>query len=130
MVKSSPEEAKRLQKAKDDVLSVIVGPRALTQKEIDKLESTGADVKAFLVEREKAHRQKQLKMAAMFVQGLMTRSVLKQTAAKLAKYEADENAENSEFDAVHKATKKGKGTTPEPKPRRSPLASLGIDEDD
>lgn len=133
MVKSSPEAAKRLEKAKADVLEALVGPRALTQKEIDKLESNGADVKQFLAERAKAHRAKQQKLAAMFVQGLMTRATLKETMAKLSKYETEEEAEDSEFDAIRKTTKK-KATPVEkevrPKDRPSALTKLFGDLED
>ena len=134
LVKTSPKAAKRLEKARADVLEAIVGPRALTQAEIDKLEANGTDMKSFMAERQKAHRAKQQKLAAFFVQGLMTRSLLKEMATKLSKYEKVKDEEESEFDAVRKVTKKtAKVTTKEvrPKDRPSPLQSiLGFDEDD
>lgn len=130
LVKESPEAAKRLEKAKADVLEVIVGPRALTQAEIDKLEAAGENVKEFIAERAKAHRAKQLKFASMFVQGLMTRSTLKDTLSKLAKLEREVETENSEFDALHKTTKKAAAPVEKPKAKVSPLALLGIEEDD
>lgn len=134
LVRESPEAAKRLEKAKADVLEVIVGPRALTQTEIDKLEAAGENVKEFLAERAKTHRAKQLKFASMFVQGLMTRSTLKETLAKLSKLEKDSNAEESELAVLRKTTKKS--ATPaekevRPKDRRSPLSTiLGIEDED
>lgn len=127
MAKASPEAAKRLDKARADVMEVLVGPRALTQKEIDKLEDNGTDVKAFLVERSKAHRVKQQKLAAFFVQGLVTRSVFKETLAKLAKYETEEESEESEFDAIRKSTKKRTDTKDKyvrPKDRASSVNKL------
>lgn len=134
LVKESPDAAKRLEKAKKDVLEVLIGPRALTQKEIDKLEAAGENVKEFMAERAKAHRSKQLKLAAMFVQGLMTRSTLKETLAKLSKLEKDSDEEESELDILRKTTKKtakSKAKEVRPRDRVSPLSSiLGIDDED
>ena len=129
LVKSSPEAAKRLEKAKADVLETFVGPRALTQKEIDKLEAGGTSVKEFLAERIKQHRAKQQKLAPFFVEGLMTRSLLKETMAKLAKYEEAERSEDSEFSAIQKATKKKAPVQEKTPAKRSPLYNLfGSDE--
>lgn len=134
LVRESPEAAKRLEKAKRDVLEAIVGPRALTQTEIDKLEAAGENVKEFIAERAKAHRSKQIKLAAMFVQGLMTRSTLKETLVELNKLKQDSEAEESELDVLRKTTKKSGTTKPKevrPKDRVSPLTSiLGIDDED
>lgn len=135
IVKTNPKAKARLEKAKADVLEVIVGPRALTQAEIDKLEANGTDLKTFMAERQKAHRAKQQKLAALFVQGLMTRSLTKEMAAKLAKYEDDKESEESEFDAIRRSTSKKKAEVKEkvvrPKDRQSPLVTLlGFDADD
>ena len=124
MIKDSPEAAKRLEKAKADVLEVLVGPRVLTQKEIDKLEAGGTSVKEFLAERAKQHRAKQQKLAAFFVQGLMTRSLLKEKMAKLSKYETDEEADDSEFSAIQKATKKKAKVEAPPEKKKDPLYNL------
>jgi len=106
LAKSSPEAAKRLDKARADVLEVLVGPRALTQKEIDSMEAKGESVKEYLTERAKLHKQKQKKFAAMFTEGLMTRSLLKETLAELATLKGAKDAEESEFDAITKVTKR------------------------
>jgi len=125
LVKGSPEAKKRLEKAKADVLEVIVGPRALTQPEIDKLEANGKDVKTFLAERAKSHRVKQLKFVAQFVQGLMTRSVLKESLSELAKLKGDADQEEDELEVLSKTTKK---TAPkkvkEDNVRKDPLRNL------
>lgn len=106
LIKSSPEAAKRAEKARADVLEVLIGPRALTQAEIDKMEAKGESVKEFLTERAKVHQQKRLKYAAMFTEGLMTRSLLKEALVKLAKYESVKESEESEFDVIHRIGKK------------------------
>lgn len=123
MVKESPDAKRRLEKAKADVLEAIIGPRALTQAEIDKLEANGTDVKQFMAERAKAHRAKQQKLAAFFVQGLVTRSFFKESVTKLAKYEKDTEEEESEFEAIRKTTKK-KASAPkeEIRPKDRPSA--------
>jgi hypothetical protein len=105
----------------------------LTQSEIDKLEANGTDVKAFMAERQKAHRAKQQKLAAYFVQGLMTRSATREAFAKLAKYEKAETQEEDEFDAIRKTTKKKAQPAEKvvrPKDRPSPLERLFGPSDD
>jgi len=105
----------------------------VTQAEIDKLEANGTDVKQFIAERAKAHRAKQQKLAAFFVQGLMTRSLLKEARTKLAKYEQDEEAEDSEFEAIQKTTKKKAAPSEKevrPKDRPSAITKLFPDSDD
>ena len=106
MIKESPEAAKRLKSAKRDVLEVIVGPRALTQEEIDKLEANGTDVKKFLVDRKKAHREKQRKLMPLFVQALVTRSTFSETLEELAKVRNEKEGEEDEFDALRRTVKK------------------------
>jgi hypothetical protein len=124
MVKDSPEAAKRLKNAKRDVLEVFVGPRALTQAEIDKLEANGTDVKAFLVERKKAHREKQRKLMPFFVQALMTRPLLRESLEELAKLRDEKEGEEDEFDALRRTVKKpAPKAKPEVKKNRKPGAA-------
>lgn len=106
LIKSSPEAAKRAQKATDDALEFVLGPRVLTQKEIDSMEARGESVKEYITERQKLYEVKQGKFAVMLKEGLLTRSLLKETLQKLAKYESERESEESEFDAIRKVTKK------------------------
>lgn len=127
MAKESPEAKKRLERARADVLEVLVGPRALTQTEIDKMEANGTDMKSFFSERTKAHALKQKKFAAMFVQGLMTRAKFKEVNAELQRLKADSDADDSELDALDRVTKKtGKIAKKEVRPseRPDPLSKL------
>jgi hypothetical protein len=128
MVKESPEAAKRLEKAKADFLEIVVGPRALTQSEIDKLEKSGENVKEFLAERAKAHRAKQLKLAPFFIEGLMTRSTLKETLAELHKLKRDAKEEDSELTALRSTTKKSPPAKKEEPKRLTPMQMLGLPE--
>ncbi len=112
LIKSSPEAAKRAQRATEDALEFVLGPRVLTQREIDSLESKGENVKEYLIERQKLFESKQGKFAAMFKEGLLTRSLLKETLQKLAKYEKQEEGEESELDAIRKTTKKKTAPAP------------------
>lgn len=105
LAKESPEIKRKLEAAKRDVIDIYLGPRALTQEEIEKLENTGTDVKKFMVERQKAIFEKRKKLAPLIVHGLATRTLLKQYAEKLAKYEADKEAEESELDALRQTSK-------------------------
>lgn len=126
MIKESPEAAKRFANVKRDVLEVYVGPRVLTQAEIDKLEANGTDMKAFLVERNKAARAKQKKLAAFFVHALMTRSLFKEKLTKLAELQSTKDAEEDEFDAIRRVKKKVPGSViiPEKTTPRKPGSSL------
>lgn len=129
MVKKSPDAKKRLEKARAEVLEVLIGPRALTQKEIETIEANGTPIKEYLAERSRNHKAKQKKFAAFFLQGLMTRPVIKETLAKLAKYEKTENDEDSELDILTKTGKKKKATTTKdsdlpPSKRANPVDKL------
>ncbi len=106
LAKESPEGLKRLKNARRDVLEVLVGPRPLTQDEVDKLEANGTDVKKFLADRNKAHRQKQVKLAAFFVQALMTRSVFKDSISKGVEKSVKKSSDESELDAIGKLKKR------------------------
>ncbi len=135
LIKSSPEAKKRFEKAQKDVLDVLVGPRVLTQDDIDKLEANGTDIKEYLVERDRLHQAKLKKLAPMFVQALVTRAEFSKYVEKASKVSNDSDEAESEFDAVQKASKKKVKIDPKKKqedPRkRDALAGLfGKSEDD
>lgn len=135
LAKESPEGLKRLKNARRDVLEVLVGPRPLTQDEVDKLEANGTDVKKFLSDRNKAHRQKQVKLAAFFVQALMTRSVFKDALSKGVEKSSKRSADESELDALRKVSKRKPAPVVEKKktPRRPGSAAdtlFGYSDDD
>jgi hypothetical protein len=135
LVKSSPEAKKRLEKAKKDVLAALIGPRALTQTDIDKLEANGTDIKEYLVERDKLHQSKLKKLAPMFVQALVTRSEFSKYVERASKAEGTDSGAESEFDALQKVAKKKpqiKNAAKIDPRKRDPLASMfGVaDEDD
>lgn len=106
LIKSSPEAKKRFEKAQKDVLDVLVGPRVLTQDDIDKLESNGTDIKEYLIERDKLHQAKLKKLAPMFVQALVTRAEFSKYVEKASKVVNDTDEAETEFDAIQKASKK------------------------
>lgn len=106
MTRESPEAAKRLASAKRDVLEVIIGPKPLSQADIDRLEANGTDIKSFLVERQKAHREKQKRLIGMFAQALVTRPLFKQIHAEWSTLKGHKESEESEFDALRSTTKR------------------------
>ena len=106
MVKDSPEAKRRVEKAKQDVLEILIGPRALSPEEIAKLEANGTDLKSFYAERQKAVAAKRKKLLPLIVQGLATRAIFADTLKKLAKYETDRIEEEEEFDALEGVRKK------------------------
>lgn len=103
MVKESPEARRRVEKAKVDVMEILLGPRALSQDEVAKLEANGTDLKTFYAERQKLVAEKRKKLLPLLVQGLATRAVFADTLQKLSKYEADNAADEDEFDAMEQA---------------------------
>ncbi len=127
MAKGSAEGKKRLEAARADVLELLVGPKALTQDEIDKLQKNGTDVKEFLRERDRRHAEKKKKLAPLLVQALVTRSQFKTTLEKLVKLEQSKQSEESEFDALSDVTKKKPSQQSKIKVKardRDPLAAL------
>lgn len=127
LAKGSPEGKKRIDAARQDVMELLVGPKALTQDEIDKLQKNGTDVKEFMRERDRRHLEKKKKLAPLLVQALVTRSQFKTTLEKLAKIELGKQSEESEFDALSDVTKKKPSAQSKTKLRaseRDPLAAL------
>lgn len=100
LIRESPEGKARVEKAKADVLEVLVGPPALSLDDIRRLEANGTNVKQFVAEREAAFRAKQKRLAPLLVQSLVTRAVFKQSQAELAKLKAAHEADESELDAL------------------------------
>lgn len=133
LAQGSPEGKKRVAAARTDVLELLVGPKALTQEEIDKLKANGTDVKEFLRERDRNHLEKKKKLAPLLVQALVTRSQFKTTLEKLSKLELSKQSEESEFDALSDVTKKRPSQQSKTKIKaseRDPLRDLlGSEED-
>lgn len=117
MVKESPEARRRVERAKADVLEIIIGPRALSPDEVSKLEANGKDIKAFYAERQKMVQEKRKKLLPLLVQGLATRALFADALKKLAKYEEADSAEDTEFDAMEQLRKK----KPVPPKKKEPV---------
>lgn len=130
----TPEGKKRVESARADIMELLVGPKALTQDEIDKLQKNGTDVKDFLRERDRRHAEKKKKLAPLLVQALVTRSQFKTMLEKITKDELSKQSEESEFDALSDVTKKKPSSQSKTKikaSQRDPLASLlGSEGDD
>ena len=127
------EGKKRVESARADILELLVGPKALTQEEIDKLQKNGTDVKEFLRERDRRHAEKKKRLAPLLVQALVTRSHFKTTLEKITKLELSKQSEESEFEALSDVTKKKPSQQSKQKIKaseRDPLASLLGDSDD
>lgn len=116
MVKETPEARRRVEKAKTDVLEVILGPRALTPEEADKLKANGTDLKTFYADRQKLVAEKRKKLLPLLVQGLATRAVFADVVKKLAKYEQDNQADEDEFDAMRRVRSAKPAPVPDKKP--------------
>lgn len=119
MVKESPEARRRVEKAKTDVIEIILGPRALTSDEVARLEANGKDLKSFYAERQKIVAEKRKKLLPLLVQGLATRAVFADVLKKLSKYESDNAADEDEFDAMESARRQKPAA---PKKKAAPLS--------
>lgn len=108
-------DKKRVDAAKKDVMEILNGLRPLTQEELDKLNANGTDVKTFQAQRQKAFVDKKKKLAALLVQGLVTRSTFKEMAQELAELKGKKESEESEDDALRKVSKKKGVVKEEPK---------------
>ena len=106
MAKGSPETKRRVEAAKKDVLEILVGPRALTQEEADKLKANGTDLKAFLSQREKNLAERRKKLIPLLVQALASRAEVKKHLRKYSDIRRTEEQDESEFDALRRVTKK------------------------
>lgn len=109
-------DKKRLESAKKDVFEIMNGLRPLTQEELEKLNANGTDVKAFQLQRQKALVEKKKKLAALLIQGLVTRSSYKEMAQELAELKQQKDSEESEDAALRKVHKKKAPQKKEVKP--------------
>ena len=100
LVRESPEAKGRVEKAKADILEVLLGPPALSLDDMRRLEANGTNIKQFVAEREAAFRQKQKRLAPLLVQALVTRAFFKESLTELHKLKAVKSAEESELDAL------------------------------
>lgn len=116
-IKSKDPKAKvAFDEAKKSVLEAFVGPRALTQSEIDALEASGKDIAEFAKQRAKKAEATRKKMAALLVQTLVTKPTLKAAFQKAARVKVDEKSDkeiSSVLDAI--GSRKAK-----PKPKTAP----------
>jgi len=106
MVKDNPDVAKVLKSAQRDVLEVLAGPRVYTQAELDRLQATGINIKEHNAERMRLHNDKKKKLGVMLVEALVTRADYMKVKKELAGLKGAKDAEESEFDALSKTTKK------------------------
>lgn len=113
MVKGDEAQKRRFKNVEKDITEAFVGPRPLTQTELDALEAQGKDLKTFHKERQKQSEAKRQKLAAFLAQSLMTRAEDKAMRKELAELKAKYEGEESELDALDKVKPK-KSTKVEP----------------
>lgn len=124
-IKDSPAAKKRSEDAKDLIRDVLVGPRALSQKEREKLKANGTDMKAFEATRKEKHQEKVKTLIKLAYRGLLAGPLITPRLAKLAKLEKDTEAEHSEEDVVRRAVTKPKKATSKGDERPSQRQNYG-----
>lgn len=102
MVKGDDAQKKRFKNIEKDITEAFIGPRPLTQTELDALEAQGKDLKQFHKERQKQSEAKRTKFVAYLAQHLMTRAEEKGLRKELAELKAKYEGEESELDALDK----------------------------
>lgn len=118
--KLNPAFRTRLENAKKDVLEILSGPRPLTQKEIDKLQVNGTDLKDFYKQQERSRQAKIEKLLPLLVQGLVTRPHFKDAMEKLSKVQEEQDQYDSEFEVSRRATSPTKVKGDKPKDVKPP----------
>lgn len=103
-----PEWKKRYDAINSQVLELALGPKALTQAELDGMKNGGIDVREFTKNRQKAFLEKRRKLAAQISQALLLRGMWEQTSRDAAEFNDSKNVLN--------AISKAKPTAPSPPP--------------
>lgn len=103
-----PVYKKRFEQAQKTVLEMILGPRALTQEEIDRMKAAQVDYGDFNKKRQKAFLDNRRKNVSLLTQALFLLAHWEETSKDAAAYRDS----NSELVAINKA----KDRKPEPPP--------------
>lgn len=109
MVRDFPEEARRLDRVKKDVLEAFHGPAPLTEEDVKRLEANGTNVKQFEQERQKKFEASRISIMKDAALGRMARSRLATLLEELEELRAKDTDENSELQSVRRHGKKAAG---------------------
>lgn len=124
-VKDSPAAQKRSQDAKDLIRDVIAGPRALTQREREKLKANGTNMKDFEAARQEKHAAKVKKLMTYAYRGLMS-PLYSARLAEWGKLKSDADAEASEEDTIRQVVKRAPSKQRETVVRPSERKNYGL----
>jgi hypothetical protein len=108
----NPDNKEKIEKAKQEVIEVLVGPSALTPEQVKTLESNGTDVKEFLAERERRIAARRKALAPLLVEAILTRAITKK-ALKALLDKGDASKSSAKEVAALRSV--GKRTAPPPK---------------
>ena len=95
-----PKLKAKWEKAKEEVLEVITGPRPLTDEEFDQLEAQGTNVKDFLRERDRKFREKREKLLPLLVRGLFAAPFTNEALKSMAEERRKKKDEADELEAL------------------------------
>ena len=109
-----PAWKERYDATRKQVLELLLGPRALTQKELDDMQAGGVDVKDFNKKRQKSFLERRKKLAVSITQSLLLRGLWEQTSRDAASH-VDANAE---LDILSRGKPKAGDPPPAPQPKR------------
>jgi hypothetical protein len=104
----------RFEEVRRKVLELTLGPRALTQEDIDKTSQSGVDVRKFNKERQKKFLDDRRKLVATVTQALMLTALWEQTSRKAAQFDDS----NDELEALSHGKEKKGDPPPAPEPKK------------
>lgn len=106
-----PAWKERFESTEKQVLELILGPRALSQKELDAMQAGGVSVSDFSKQRQKSYIEKRRKLAVSITQALLLRGLWESTSRKASAHDDS----HSELDALSRSKPKDPDP-PAPKP--------------
>ncbi len=122
-----PANKTRIERAKQEVLEVLVGPQSLTPEQVKTLEDNGTDVKAFIAERDRKIADRRKKLAPILVEAILTRGITKDALKAFLDKSDKSKASDNELAALRQVGKKA-GSQPPPKKEKAPLMDRLFDD--
>lgn len=115
-----PEWKKRFDNVTNEVLQLMLGPKPLSQAELDGMNKGGLSVKEFVKNREKAFLGKRRKLAAQIAQALLIRGLWEQTSRDAAEH----NDGKEVLDALSKSKPADPAPPPPPAKKKDAVSAI------
>ena len=103
----NPDNKSKLEKAKREVIEVLVGAPALTPEQVKSMEAAGTNVKEFLVERDRRIAERRKALAPLLVEAIITRSITKRALKAMLDKNDTGKSSATEVAALRNVGKRG-----------------------